>query len=233
MLRLAGTCRSAGGDSVRARTRWQRRRRGLLRALRRRLLTLLYLNVKEIADRFVIDARHHVFKQCESLFLKLDDGIFLRVAPQADAFLQMVQREQVVFPLRINHIENNAALKPAHEVRAELFFFFLVALLDSLGRGVGKLVMAQGARIGANSLHVNAELRVALRQELRGVPLIGMLLARAERIDKLAYHVFRDAEDVIALVLALARGAANRVNRLPLLVPHVVVFQEVLAGLEI
>src|SRR6266581_990451 len=60
---------------------------------------LLHLNMEEITDRFVIDARYHVFEKRESLFLELDDGIFLRVTPQADALFQVIQREQVVLPL--------------------------------------------------------------------------------------------------------------------------------------
>src|SRR5467141_4330916 len=113
MLRLAGArSGSAGGDGISTRARWRWRSRRLRRTLRSRLLPLLHLNVKEIANRFVIDARHHVFEQREGLFFELDDGIFLRVAAQADALFQMVQREQVVFPLRIDHIEDDAPLEP-------------------------------------------------------------------------------------------------------------------------
>src|SRR5260370_31165406 len=129
VLRLVSTrCSSACSDRISARTGWLGRRRRLRGTLRRRLLALLHLNVEEIADRFVIDARHHVFEQRESLFLELDDGIFLRVAAQPDALFQVIQREQMVFPLRIHHVENNAALEPAHQVRTELFFFFLLPL---------------------------------------------------------------------------------------------------------
>src|SRR5205814_790839 len=198
-----------------------------------RLLALLHLNVKEIADRFVVNARHHVFAKDERLLLELDDGIFLRVAAQADTLFQVVQREQVVFPLRIHYVENDAAFEPAHQVRAKLLFFFLVTLLDSLDRGVRKQVVRQRARIGARGFHVDAELRVALREKLCGVPLAGMLLARAERFDQFAHDVFRDAQNVVTLVLAFQRGAANGVNRLALLVHHVVVFEKMLAGIKI
>src|SRR6266446_1572499 len=199
----------------------------------RRLLALLHLNVEEIADRFVVDARHHVFEEDKRFLLELDDGIFLRVAAEPDALFQVVQREQVVFPLRIDHVENDAAFEPAHQVRAELFFLFLVTLLDSLDRGVGKLVVGQCARIGARSLHVDAELRVALRKKWRGVPLAGMLLARTERFDQFAHDVFGDSQNVIALILAFQRGAANGINRLALLVHHIVVFEKVFSGVEV
>src|SRR5437660_6886576 len=51
----------------------------------RRLLALLHLNVDEIADRFVVDARHHVFEKDKRFLLELDNGMFLRVAAQAGA----------------------------------------------------------------------------------------------------------------------------------------------------
>src|SRR6266478_3812717 len=232
LLRLARTCRGACDGRSGALRR--RARRFLLRLSPTwRLLALLHLNVEEIANRFIVDARHHVFEERERFFLELDNGIFLRVAAKADAFLQVVQREQVVFPLRIHHVENDAALEPAHQVRAELLFLFLVALLDGFGRSVGKLVVAQSAWIGACRFHVDAKLRIALREKLRGVPLIGMLLARAEGFGQFTHHVFRDAQDVIALVFAFQRGAANRVNRFALFVHHVVVLEQMFAGIEI
>src|SRR5713226_7577716 len=210
MLRFVGA-RSGGtrSDGISAWTRWPWRRRRR-RTLRRRLLALLHLNVKEIADRFVIDARHHVFKQRERFFLELDDGVFLRIAAQADALFQVVQRQQMVFPLRIDHVENDAALQPAHQVRAKLLFFFLVALLDRFGRGVGKLVVAQRSRVGARTFHIDAKLRVAFREKLRCVPLIGMLLARTECLGKLARDVFRNPEHLIALVFSFQCGPAKR-----------------------
>src|SRR5260370_32007531 len=55
---------SAPGDGISAWTRCLRLSRSLRRT-RRRLLALLHLNVEEIADRFVIDARHHVFEERE------------------------------------------------------------------------------------------------------------------------------------------------------------------------
>src|SRR5260370_25071284 len=87
VLRLVSTrCSSACSDRSSARTRRLRRRRRLRGTLRRRLLALLHLNMKKIADRFVIDARHHVFKQRERFFLELDDRIFLRVPAKSNAF---------------------------------------------------------------------------------------------------------------------------------------------------
>src|SRR2546425_1098723 len=228
---LASTRRSAGHGRSGA---WRLTRRLRTRLPRfRRLLALLNLNVEEIADRFVVDARHHVFEKYKGLFLEFDQRIFLPIATQPDALFQMVEGEQVVLPLRIDDVEDDAALEPTHEIGAKLFFLFLVTLGDSFDGGVNELVMAERRGVGARRLHVHAELRVRFRKELRGVPLIGVLLAWAIGLDHLAREVFRNAKHVIALVFSLQSGTANRVNRLALLVHHVVVFEQVFARVEV
>src|SRR6266404_1299456 len=141
MLRLAGPRGRAGGNGISARTRRLLRRRSLWRASRRRLLTLLNLDVVEITHSFVVNARHHVFEKDERFLLKFNERIFLPVAAQANALFQVVERQQVVFPLRVDHVEDDAAFEPAHQVRAKLRLFFFVAFLDRFRRGVGKLLV--------------------------------------------------------------------------------------------
>src|SRR5579863_4755786 len=60
------------------------------------LFRLLNLNVKEVADGFVVDARHHVFEEDEGFFFEFDDGVFLSVAAETNALFQVIEREQVV-----------------------------------------------------------------------------------------------------------------------------------------
>ena len=93
--------------------------------------------------------------------------------------------------------------------------------------------MSQRPRIRSRRFRVDAKLRVHLRQKLRGVPLIGMLFARAECIDQLNRHIFRNAQHVIALVLTLQRRAPNPINGFALLVHHIVVFQQMFARIEV
>src|SRR5277367_296737 len=139
----------------------------------------------------------------------------------------------MVLPLRVHDVENDAAFQPANEVGAKLFFFFFVAGGDGFYRGVGQFVVAQRRGVGAGGFGVDAELGVYFGEELRGVPLIGMLVAGAEGVDLLAGDVFGYAENVIALIFAFERGAANGINRLALLVHNVVVFEKVFAGIEV
>src|SRR5262245_18072491 len=60
-----------------------------------------------------------------------------------------------------------------------------------------------------------------------------MLVAGAVGVDEFASDVFGDAENIIALVFAFERGATDGVDGFALLVHHVVVFEEVLAGVEV
>src|SRR5258706_7324918 len=93
--------------------------------------------------------------------------------------------------------------------------------------------MAQRAGVGASSFCVDTELAIHLREKLGAIPLIGVLLARAERVDEFARDVFRDAENVVALIFSFERRTPNSVNGFALLVHYVVVFEQVFAGVEV
>ena len=112
----AGTVRSLGRRTCRWSCCWPR-------------LTLLgWAHEKQEAHRFGVDAVHHVFEKRERFALEFHERIFLSVAAQPDAFFQMIEREQMVFPLRIHDIEQDVPLEPAQRLRAEELFFLLVAL---------------------------------------------------------------------------------------------------------
>src|SRR5207249_5145604 len=167
---LAHSRGSAGSGPCRSSRRLPWRLSPRLARLRR--FALLQLDVKQIADRFVINPSHHVFKQNERFLLELDQRVFLPITAQPDPFFQMVEREQVVFPLRIHHVKNDSSFQPAHQFRAKLFFFLLVALGDCHNCGFHKLIVTERAGIRARRFHIHAKLRVRFRRELRGIPLI-------------------------------------------------------------
>ena len=54
----------------------------------------------QVADDLFLDPRLHVLEQREAFLLVLDQRIALAVAAQADAFLQVIERVEVVLPLR-------------------------------------------------------------------------------------------------------------------------------------
>ena len=59
--------------------------------LARFVLGLCGLDEEEVASGFPVDPPHHVFEQREGFFFELDEGIFLAIAAQADAFLEVVE----------------------------------------------------------------------------------------------------------------------------------------------
>ncbi len=93
--------------------------------------------------------------------------------------------------------------------------------------------MRQRAGVSAGGFGVDAKLRIHFRQKLRGIPLVGMLLAGTEGVDHFARHIFRNPEHIIALIFAFQRGAANTINGFALLVHYIVVFQQMFASVEV
>ena len=56
------------------------------------------LHAEEVAAGVFLETHHHAFKHLEGLFLVGDERVLLRVAAQADAFLEMVHGEEVILP---------------------------------------------------------------------------------------------------------------------------------------
>ena len=60
---------------------------------------------KQKPHRFLVDAIHQIVKQRERFFLEFNQWIFLRIPTKPDAFLQVVEAQQVIFPLRVHDIQ--------------------------------------------------------------------------------------------------------------------------------
>src|ERR1700685_3064149 len=84
------------------------------------------LQEEQVPDGLVLDPIHHVLEHFEGFFLVLDQRVLLAVAAQADAFLQVVHRQQVVLPLVVDHVEHDHALGGAEQFRTDHFLFFVV-----------------------------------------------------------------------------------------------------------
>ncbi len=83
-----------------------------------------HLQEEQVADGLVFDAIHHVLEQREGFLLVLDQRIFLAVSAQADAFLEVVHRQQVIFPLVVDDVEHDDALGVAHVLGADQRLLF-------------------------------------------------------------------------------------------------------------
>ena len=75
-----------------------------------------------------LEAHHHGSKRLEGLLLVLDERVLLRVAAEADAFLEVVHVEEMFFPEGVEDGEHDDALVVAQLGFAEDFFLDVVAL---------------------------------------------------------------------------------------------------------
>src|SRR5882762_7795175 len=78
------------------------------------------LHLEQALDHRGLDALEHVLEKIERLFLVLGERVALAVAAQSDAFLEVVDREQVIFPLRVEDDQHLVPLEGLQEVGAEL-----------------------------------------------------------------------------------------------------------------
>ena len=95
--RRAGPARAAG-----SRRRSPRRRASAAAARQRELVDQL--------ERLRVDARVHLLEQAEALALVLELRVALPVGAHADALAQAVHRVEVVLPLRVEDLQQDAAL---------------------------------------------------------------------------------------------------------------------------
>jgi len=68
------------------------------------------LKVKERLGCVSVDAIEHVLKHIERLFLVFHQRVLLSVTDQADALFDVVDRKQVILPLRVDDIEHDVTL---------------------------------------------------------------------------------------------------------------------------
>ena len=72
------------------------------------------LHAEEVAGGVLLEAHHHGFEHLEGFFLVGDERVLLRVAAEADAFLEVVHGEEVIFPEAVEDGEHDDALVVAH-----------------------------------------------------------------------------------------------------------------------
>src|SRR5258707_8947179 len=63
------------------------------------------LQVKERTNRMSVDSIQHLLEQVKTLFLILYQWVLLAITHQTDALFQVVDRQQVIFPLSVDDVE--------------------------------------------------------------------------------------------------------------------------------
>ncbi len=132
----AATCPSAeatGGaaGTRRPRPRWNRHRLSIRPD---------DLHQEEVPDRIFLEPGHHSFEHVEGFLLVSHQRILLRISAKADALLQVVHVQQVIFPQTIEHAEHDHALVEAHLLLADKLLLGGVPLLELVEERLAELV---------------------------------------------------------------------------------------------
>ena len=191
------------------------------------------LHAEEVAGGVFLEAHHHGFEHLEGLFFVGDEGILLRVAAEADAFLEVVHGEEMILPKAVEDGEHDDALVVAHGGGAEDLLLDVVAGAELVEDGLAEFVAIE---LGGVDLvfEVRAEDVVELGEERLELPLVGVDLLGCVLIE----DVGEDGGEVVVgdellLIDSLHELAAETVDGFALLVHDVVVFEDVFAGFEV
>ena len=101
------------------------------------------LHAEEMAGGVFLEAHHHAFEHLEGLALVGDEGVLLRVAAEADAFLEVVHGEEVILPEAVEDGEHDDALVVAHLRGAEDLLLDVVAGAEFFEDGLAELVAVE------------------------------------------------------------------------------------------
>src|SRR6185312_7113403 len=180
-------------------------------------------------DGLLVDAAPHVLEEIEALLLVLDERILLAVAAKADAFLEMVEAVEVIFPLRVDDLQHDVALDALEDLAADDRFFLVVRLRDHFPELLFDFIRRAVAEIEGR--RVDREHLADLALERLEIPLLVVGLARGVRLHETVENALGDVHQVLARAddlflvflvlerdLALEDLPAQRVDVLALLI---------------
>ena len=98
----------------------------------------------------------------------------LPVAAQADALFQVVHREQMIFPLPVDHAQHDHALVIAHGLGADQLLFRVVALFELLENRVAEFLAIHLLRLQSLGIDVDPEARKNRILQPFEVPVVGV-----------------------------------------------------------
>src|SRR5882724_1110710 len=230
LRRLAGALRLGGGAGE---LDLRRRHPFPAAALLGHLLLGHRLVAEEALDDVVLHPLAHRLEELIALLLVLLERIALAVAAQADALLQVVEGQQVVLPGDVHGVEHDRPLEAADDLGLVPGLLVGVARLQRLVQPGAQLLQAHLLQVGRELLAAEVEIGEQLGAQAGEVPIARIVLVRTVGGEQGVDDVRGDPHDVVAPLPPLQGIPAQLVDRLPLLVHHVVVFEQVLAGLEV
>src|SRR5688572_13667812 len=196
---------------------------------------LAVLHVGQGLDHLELDRFHHRAEQLERLALVLLLGILLRVAAQVDALAQVVQRRQVLAPVPVEDLQHDVALGVVHPVLHAGRNLGLVGLGRRGDDALEHRLLAQPRSAVEPFGHRQVEVQLCPERRLqsRHIPLLLDALVGHVSAVKVGHHAGAQVGDALRHVLGLQQLVTQRVYGLALVVGHVVVFQQLLADIEV
>src|SRR5579872_4871545 len=108
------------------------------------------LHREDFLDHVHLHRAHQRFEHREAFLLVLDQGIQLGIATKPDAFLQMVHREQMVLPQRIERLQHHDLFDLPHHGRSELLLALVVERAHAFTGDLDQVVgMIDGVAVAA------------------------------------------------------------------------------------
>ncbi len=187
------------------------------------------------ARHFVADVVQQAAEQLERLALVFLLRVLLRIAAQVDALAQVVQRRQMLAPVRIQALQHHRALEAGKGLAADLRHLARIHSLDGLLHLRQQLFVLDRLRLlhRLHQRHLDAPVVTQRLLQAGEIPLLFHGLGRHVGAEQLDEHGFAQVLDQIARVDGFENFVAQLVDLAALVVGHVVVLQQLLADVEV
>ena len=184
---------------------------------------------------FCVDHVEHQCEQLECLLLVFLGRRFLCIAPQMDALAQMVERREVLAPVRIDTLQHDCTLELADCLRVKAGCLVLVLAVRVIDNTRAQLVLVEIAFVRKPLLDRQFELQLGNQRFLERVdlPLLFQTFRRNVLGHEAIDHLAANRGDALRDVGRFEQLVARLVDRLALVVGNIVVFEQVLAHVEV
>src|SRR5437867_11968170 len=181
---------------------------------------------------------HHVEQlreQLEGLALVLLLRVLLRIAAQVDALAQIVQRRQVLAPMRVERLQQHHAHEGRELLQAHALQLVLEQRVARLHDLLDDLLVGDGRRLLDLGLQRHLELPLLAQRLLQAVevPLFLDAVGRHEGANHVFHRALAQVRDLRLELLGLEDVVALLVDDLALVVGDVVVLEQLLADVEV
>ena len=195
---------------------------------------LLLINgsyLKQKFQRLLLDPLYHLGEHGEAFMLVFDEGISLAVSPQAYPFPQAIHAVKVVFPVRIDYLKHDNPLHKMDAAGTHGSPLFGIRALDLRDHLIFDLFRIRLLIHYIRRRHKKPGLQPAKKPG--NIPLAGLGGFVEVKIYPLSHNITDHVVDVRTEVRVLQDHFSLFVNYLPLLVHYIIIFQQVLAHIEV